>query len=379
MAKAKNNTLRTRLLRTARRLLAQPVAPFRERHARGYIENFCNDRGIPTRRDALGNVIATYGPDHPDTNLAFAAHMDHPGFIIEKDSAAKTTTAIFYGHVEEEYFRSAKVQVFTEAGPVTARITKTNFNLKTRTKRVHLRLEASVQKGDLGTWLLTPYELKNNILHSRNCDDGAGCVAILTFLDELAHRRIRKKVTAIFTIAEEAGLHGAKYICVKKALPKKTVIIAIETSSETPAAKIGNGVVIRVGDASNIFTPEITKFMTAIAKKTKDSNKNFKYQRKLMDGGTCESSIYYAFGYKTGAVAIPLGNYHNRNFKKKKIEPEFVSAADLENMTTLFVELVRNCRNLQKFLNPGLPVYKKQTRDLGETFFTGSPGKQRFY
>jgi endoglucanase len=30
-----------------------------------------------------------------------------------------------------------------------------------------------------------------------------------------------------------------------------------------------------------------------------------------MDGGTCNSTVFHAFGYETGALCLALGNYHN--------------------------------------------------------------------
>ena len=202
-----------------------------------------------------------------------------------------------------------------------------------------------------------------------SCDDTVGCAAVLALLDELCRRKIRKKVMAIFTVAEEAGFQGAKYICMKKRIPKSVNLIAIETSSRLPTANIGDGVVIRVGDRLNIFTPAVTAFMVDIAKDLKSKNKNFKYQRKLMDGGTCESTVYNAFKYTNGAVCIPLGNYHNRNVRTGKIQPEFVSMNDLYNMVQLFIETVRDANKFAKYTIAKLPAYKLQAGNLGEKFF----------
>ena len=219
----------------------------------------------------------------------------------------------------------------------------------------------------MGMWDLKPYQIRKDRLYSRACDDLVGCAAVLSLLAELKRRRIRKKVVGIFTVAEEAGLHGAKYLCMKKRLPKKTNLIAIETSSELCNAKIGDGVVIRVGDARSIFTPEMTQFMVNIAKKVKSDG--FKCQRKLMDAGTCESSVYNAFGYSNGAVCVPLGNYHNRNFTKKIIEEEYVSVDDLENMVLLFVEMIKATDTLNNIRKSNIPSYKETQRELGERMF----------
>jgi len=218
-------------------------------------------------------------------------------------------------------------------------------------------------------WDLPACRIRGDRLYSRACDDLAGCISVLSLLDELHRRRIRKKVMAIFTVAEEAGFQGAIHLCVKKRIPKNTNLIAIETSSELPTAKIGDGVVIRVGDRRSIFTPGLTAFLTDTAQTLLSRDKTFQYQRKLMDGGVCESMVYNRFGYTNAAVCIPLGNYHNRNRKTKKIAAEYVSLSDLENMVKLFVAIVKNSEKAKHLIKNTPPTYKHTTGKLGEFFY----------
>jgi hypothetical protein len=37
----------------------------------------------------------------------------------------------------------------------------------------------------------------------------------------------------------------------------------------------------------------------------------FRFQRRLMDGGSCEATAFCAAGYRSGGLALPLDNYHN--------------------------------------------------------------------
>jgi putative aminopeptidase FrvX len=362
-------SLSENILQITRNVLKNPTAPFREHQIRDFIIDFCNTRSIRVKQDAVGNLIATYGTQYKNTVFAFGAHMDHPGFIIEKDSVRNHTTAWFYGGVEQKYFKGSCVKIFTQNSPVKGTVTKTEFDKVLRRRKCWLRLENSVQKGDLGMWDLPPVRIRGDRLYSRACDDLVGCVSILTLLDQLHRRRIHKKVQAIFTVAEEAGFQGAKYLCKTKQIPKNTNIIAIETSSVLPTAKMGDGVVIRVGDRSSIFTPGLTAFLLDAAKRVQSKDKSFKYQRKLMDGGSCESTIYNQFGYTNAAVCIPLGNYHNRNFKTEKIAAEFVSLSDLENMVKLFLAIVKNVGDAEKQLKPQPPKYKTKTGKLDEFFY----------
>ncbi len=122
-----------------------------------------------------------------------------------------------------------------------------------------------------------------------------------------------------------------------KLLRKTDRIIAIECSAEQPYAPIGDGVIIRVGDKTSIFNSSLTYFLTQQAEALAKHSKRFKFQRALMPGGTCEATVYDAYGYTAAAVCIPLGNYHNMDRIKKKIGPEYIAVRDWQWMVRLFV------------------------------------------
>ena len=58
-----------------------------------------------------------------------------------------------------------------------------------------------------------------------------------------------------------------------------------------------------------------------------------------MDGGICESSTFGAHGYRTGAVCLALGNYHNMA-EDRKIREEYIDEADFLNLVAFFVEML---------------------------------------
>jgi len=355
-----------RILTIIRALLACPTAPFREQRVRAHIERFCAERAISVKADAMGNLIAVYGRGSSDSGLAFCAHMDHPGFIITEDASGKTARAVFYGGVEARYFKGSRVRVFTENGQVKGSVLSVKIDKPLRRKLVRFSIDAPIQRGDIAMWDLPAFQVRQGRIYSRACDDLVGCAALLCLLDELKRRRVQKKVTACFTVAEEPGLHGAKHLCLTGALPKKTCIISIETSSVLPSAKMGDGVVIRVGDRSSIFAPAVTESLLNTAAKVQAKDKTFRFQRKLMDAGTCEATVFSRFGRPCGAVCIPLGNYHNRNVSTGRIGPEYVSADDFQNMVKLFIALAKTSGKNQK---PKTPRYKAQKGDLGERFY----------
>ena len=361
--------MKERLCQLSRDFLKTPTASFREQQVTAYIIDFCRQRDIAVKQDEVGNLIVTYGPQYKNTVLAFAAHMDHPGFIIETDSVRKRTTALFYGGVAESFFKHSKIRIVTPAGAVRGDVTRTQFDIKKRLRRVWLALEENVHKGDWGMWDLPACRIRGDRLYSRACDDLVGCVSMLMLLDELHRRKIHKQVKAVFSVAEEAGLHGAKHLCLTKKISKRTLIVAIETSGVVPSVKMGDGVVIRVGDRSSIFTPQLTDFLLEAAKRIQSTDKAFKCQRKLMDAGTCESTVYNRFGYTNAAVCVPLGNYHNQDRRTGKIAAEYVSVSDLENMVKLFLSMVKNVQSAGAFLKQKRPTYKRSIGKLGEFFY----------
>ncbi|MDM7916163.1 MAG: M1 family aminopeptidase, partial [Candidatus Eisenbacteria bacterium] len=161
-----------------------------------------------------------------------------------------------------------------------------------------------------------------------------------------AEERPPVEVWGVFTRAEEEGLLGACILAEEGTLSKETAIVSLETSKELPCGRMGMGPIVRVGDRRSVFDPGISRALQETADAlTKDANdakgakaakaaKGFRYQRGLMDGGVCEATAFQAFGYAAGALALPLGNYHNMG-AENRIAPEVVHRDDLWNLCRL--------------------------------------------
>jgi hypothetical protein len=85
--------------------------------------------------------------------------------------------------------------------------------------------------------------------------------------------------------------------------------ISLEASRHGPGARLGGGPVVRLGDRQGPFAPDGSRRLDAIATRLLQG----RYQRRLMDGGSCEASAMLAHGLPTAGLALPLGNYHNQN------------------------------------------------------------------
>jgi endoglucanase len=106
-----------------------------------------------------------------------------------------------------------------------------------------------------------------------------------------------------------------------------------------------------------VFHSGTTYFLTHIGAELKKRNPKFNFQRALMDGGTCNSTVYHWAGYRAGAMCVALGNYHNHG-ANAKIAEEYISISDLSNMVKLFIAAARAanqydeiCANLDKRLD----------------------------
>src|SRR5204863_7749679 len=111
---------------------------------------------------------------------------------------------------------------------------------------------------------------------------------------------------------------------------------SLETSKELPCVKMGNGVILRIGDKTSIFDAAAMRFLAEVATALKNKRKSFQFQRGLMSGGTCEATAYQEFGYQTAAVCVALGNYHNCG-ARNRIKAEYISIGDALSMVELLV------------------------------------------
>ena len=327
-----------------------PTAPFAEQHVVRYVERFVAGRKkLRLSRDRSGNLLIEFraaGRGSKAPRWVFAAHMDHPGFVAAKMVDRRTLDAAFHGWVHIDYVRGTKVRFFSDDGREVAGhvidATAGEHDRLTVPQRVTVRVGGPVPAGAPGMFDQGAGRVRGRRFLSRGIDDQGGVASALALLDELHARPPRAPVAVLLTRAEEEGFVGAVAAVLKpKLLRTNDRIIAIECSAVQPYAPQGQGVIIRVGDKTSIFNSALTYFLSQQATALAKTNRAFRFQRALMPGGTCEATVYDAFGYTAAAVCIPLGNYHNMDRAKKRIGPEYIDVGDWKNMVKLFIHLAR--------------------------------------
>ncbi len=351
-------------------MLSLPTAPFAEHAVIAYINAFCaRRRNLTVSRDAAGNILVRVRQGHRRVArpTCITAHMDHPGFVADRMVGARRLKVMWRGGVHKEYFVGSGVRFHVNGGWVRGRIR----SIKTARKEGQDRVETAVAdvahdvpSGSVGMWDFPDHTVRGNRIYARGCDDLGGAAALLCTIDELSRGRRACDAYFLFTRAEEVGFVGAIAAAKAKTIPTKCYVVVMETSAERANARLGDGPILRVGDRTTTFTPEATAHCHRIARELADADKGFRFQRKLMDGGTCESSAFCALGYDATGICVALGNYHNMNTKRRKVGPEYIDLSDFDNVVKWFVALGR----ARHAYNGRDEVFQTQLRALERTY-----------
>ena len=334
----------------ATRLLALPTAPSREHWVIAEIDRVLDEvaavagGALHVQRDAWGNTFARLRRGNPARCVAFVAHTDHPGFVV-RGIDGRRVALTFEGNVDDGYFEGGRIRLFRSPGDagVAATVTAMGpYDFAAHGRAGEALADEDPACAILGMWDLPAVEVRDGLLHSRGIDDVAGCAMVLEALAQAAGREGDADFLAVFTRGEEHGFRGALLIAEDPAsralLPTDAWVVSVETSSARPTPPIGGGAILRVGDSETIFDPEITRALHDISLELKAAGVA-PLRRALMDGGCCEATIFNLWGWRCGAVCVPLGNYHNMGQAAGRIGAEFIAIADAEALSRAMAEL----------------------------------------
>jgi len=307
-------------------LTSIPTAAAREHRVIRWVEKWVKARrNLVLKRDPSGNLIITPREGKSKQSkkrIWFTAHMDHPAFVVTHapgNLEGREIELEFRGGVNDPYFHGASIDIIDSKDRAhRAKIIELDSSAKPF-KRIVARLAkktSTIKAGDIGRWVFSTGPkavVRKGLLHAPACDDLAAVAAALAALDVIMSRKggAAGHLGVLLTRAEEIGFIGAIAACKHKSIPKGTRLICLENSRSFAESPIGGGPIVRVGDKSSVFPPELTNRISAIAASHQAAHKDFKWQRKLMPGGTCEATAFATFGYQSTCLCLPLGNYHN--------------------------------------------------------------------
>jgi endoglucanase len=311
-------------------LAAQPSASFYELGVARAARAWLAAHRVRVEADRFGNLLAFAGGT-VGAPLVVVAHLDHPAAHLTGRGTARLAGGVAPSALAGRVAVRARGSRGEQQGALV------DFDRTTGRFRYE---GASPGPDGYAVWDLPDLDRQADRWTMRAADDLVGVTAILWLLGESKRRRGGRPVIGALTRAEEIGLIGATLLAESGRIPRDALVISLEASRELPGARIGDGPVVRVGDRTSTFSPGAEALLSAAAARLARREKDFRYQRQLMSGGTCEATAFTLFGYETGALAIPLGNYHNVD-PDGHLAAEYVSPHDLANLVRLLRELLR--------------------------------------
>ena len=328
-----------------------PTVAGREQRVVRWVEQWVGRRrNLTLERDGAGNLLITQrGRRSSRAPLFMTAHLDHPGFVVTTRQG-RVVELEFRGGVHLPYFENAAIEIFSGRERCTARIVAVDGRAKPF-MRVTARLDrgdASVAATDIGRFRLSGPRLPRiarGRLHTYACDDLSAVVAALSALDVVRHRPGHAHVGVLLTRAEEVGFIGTLAACRARSVPRAARLICLENSRSFPESPIGAGPIVRVGDKASVFEPTLTNAISQLMTEYEKAHPGFRWQRKLMPGGTCEATAFSTYGYRATCLCLPLGNYHNMvdidgvlaGARPARVGPEFISVADFHGLVEMLV------------------------------------------
>jgi len=330
-------------------LTGLPTAPGQEWHVVRWVRAWAKRRSrLRLRADRYGNLLLQRRGRARGRPLVFEAHMDQPAFVAEAAEAGRAGragragVARFFGGVAPGYFNEAPVRASDEAGrEVTGRVKAPMDGAGTwdRRWRLEWNRRVALRPGTPIVWKLPAPRWRGDRLHAPACDNLAGVAAALAALDRAGPGA---DVRVLLTRAEEVGFLGTMAAARAGTLPAESRVIVLENSKASASAPIGAGPVARVGDRTATFDPDLTYRIGRVAEAMAGREAGFRYQRRLMPGGTCEASAWQALGWASACLCLPLGCYHNMNEKTGRIAPERIARSDFHGLVAWLGRLVRD-------------------------------------
>jgi len=288
-----------------------PSISFQENLVSQCIQKILSSEGISFQIDSYGNILAHIeGAQSENRPVVFVAHMDHPGFEVDRIESGRVVAKALGGVPVASLNKTTKSFLFNEkTGERHSCYLQPSEELGDR--EVSVDIDREIKIGSPIVFDLQDFQVDGNFIRMRAIDDLAGCAAMLLGLLEWSRVPPVTSVYAVFTRAEEVGLIGARLLAKSKLLPDDSFVISVETSSVIPGVALGEGPVIRNGDATYTFDFSAENVLLGARERIMERDIGFKCQRQLMSAGSCEAGAFIANKYESSGIAFPLGNWHN--------------------------------------------------------------------
>lgn len=306
--------------------------------------------GVPTREDAMGNLILEMGGGK-GPSIAIVAHMDEVGLVVSNILDDGNIKFKVLGGIYDQMLAARPVEIHTAKGVVRGAIgynaphlsvgrdpkdvitwDKLVIDVGTRSRKETEALGVKfldpvvIQKGFFG--------MPNKLVCSRALDNRVGVLALLKVFDNLRRAKLKGRVCLIWTVQEEIGLRGANVIANTMNFD---YVIALDTYSTTDCpglekfyqpVYLGKGPVLRMVDVRMIASPKFRARIEAVAKRERIPIQHG------VTGGSTDGAMMQTSGAITMPIGIPMRYTHSST--------EIVHTGDLENLIRLLTAIARD-------------------------------------
>ncbi len=285
--------------------------------------------------DTIGNLVVELGEG--ELKGLFMAHMDEIGLLITGVRPDGKLTFRKIGGIDDRLLYGRHLDVITENGKLDGVIGALPVHLNLERKFdtvpwsrlvIDIGAESREEAEALGVKVLDYAVFKkhfavlnNRYVSTRSLDDRFGVVALVEAIKDLVDHDLEGKWIFAFTVQEEIGLKGARFLA-EHYTPKYA--FAIDSfaccGDITGDVRLGGGAVIRAVDNSAIYTRKLARKVAEIASKNE-----IPLQIGVTGGGT-DASV---FQHKSEvmALSVPIRYLHS--------EVETLHLADLEALIKL--------------------------------------------
>lgn len=265
------------------------------------------------KTDTLGNLmVQRHGTGK---KIMVAAHMDEIGLMIthiDKEGFLRFTPL---GGVRIHNLVGQRVK-FSQGRVGTIGVEKLEKPSDFKLDKLYLDIGVSsreeagqvVRIGETAVFVGDFVESGARII-SKALDDRVGCFVAM---EALKRTKSTHELSFVFTVQEEMGTRGAQTAAFALE-PDLAIAVDVTATGDTPKAhpmsvELGNGVGIKVLDRSMITSPQIKRWMAAVA-----TELNIPFQWEVLEyGGTDSGAIHVSRGgVPSGVLSIPTRYVHS--------------------------------------------------------------------